>query len=167
MDIDIKKILIESYTLLIQNDHYLLEKDVNERSITHKFAEYIQQFLGDWHVDCEYNRDADDPKSLILKVSCTPSDDTEAVTVFPDIIIHKRGTNKNFAVIECKKTSSKISDDQKLRAYLREHNKLKYKHAYKVIFPVGNQFPKNPNNIKTKDYIIEIKEGDGSSSEMA
>ena len=38
------------------------------------------------------------------------SNDTEAITVFPDIIVHKRGTDENLLVIEMKKTTSKKTD---------------------------------------------------------
>lgn len=53
----------EALKILLKNDAYLLEHDVNERSITHKLAEYLQQELrkysefNDYQVDCEYNKD--------------------------------------------------------------------------------------------------------------
>ena len=41
---------------LIERDSFLFEADANERSITHKLAEYLQAQFQDWNVDCEYNR---------------------------------------------------------------------------------------------------------------
>lgn len=57
-------------------------------------------------------------------------DDDNAVTVFPDIIVHKRGSNTdNLLVIEFKKLSSRIKKDKdidKLNAFKRE---LGYQYA--------------------------------------
>jgi len=41
---------------LLEIDSYLLEIDVNERTITHRLAMYLQEEFEDWDVDCEYNR---------------------------------------------------------------------------------------------------------------
>ncbi len=57
-------------------------------------------------------------------------EDTEAKTVFPDIIIHKRKTTINLAIIEVKlrwKNKRKSFDYRKLKAYKAD---LKYLHAY-------------------------------------
>ena len=60
-------------------------------------------------------------------------DDLDAVTIFPDIIVHKRGTNdQNLLVVEVKKASSAISskyDFEKLRAFKAE---LRYAFAAHV-----------------------------------
>lgn len=45
--------------VLQKNDSFLLENEVNERTIAHKFAEYLQKQFPDWNVDCEYNRMGD------------------------------------------------------------------------------------------------------------
>ena len=92
---------------LKKNDWKLLKSDVNERSITHKLAIYLQENFPNFDVDCEYNRDGLDPKMLNLPVSNILDNDTEAKTVFPDIIIHERGTKNNILVIEVKKSSNR------------------------------------------------------------
>ena len=89
---------------LFKEDHYLLEEDANERSISHRLALYLQEMFPKWDVDCEYNRNLKEVKSLNMPSSCVSWDDTEARTVFPDIIVHHRGTNENLLVIEMKKT---------------------------------------------------------------
>lgn len=118
--------------VLFKYDSFLLENDVNERAISHKLAEYLQLQFTDFDVDCEYNRmngrNADVKyitKKLGLQVSkSVTSDDAEATTVFPDIIIHKRHSNKdNLLVVEIKKQSSKLGrehDFKKLRAFTSE-----------------------------------------------
>ena len=139
-----------AYNLLISKERHLFEIDVNERSLTHKFAEYLQIGFPDWNVDCEYNRIGIDKKILEKFKQKIDSDNAEGVTVYPDIIIHNRGTKENLVVIEAKKTSStaKDIDEDKLKAFKEE---LGYKFAYKVIFPVKEKF----EAIKVSECIIE------------
>ena len=116
-------------------DKKLLEIKVNERTITHKLAVYLQQNFPEFNVDCEYNRDErneidDLVKKLNLPTNNVSWDDTEAKTVFPDIIVHNRGTQeKNLLVIEVKKSSSSISgkvDRNKLIAFTKDHYNYKF-----------------------------------------
>lgn len=105
---------------LLIHDSPLLEFDVNERTVSHQLAVYIKSEFPDWDVDCEYNRNHDDIKRLMLPREKVDSDDTFAQTVFPDIIIHHRGTDENLVVIEIKKSSNPQSPDrdfQKLTAF--------------------------------------------------
>lgn len=86
----------------------MLSENLNERTITHKLAEYFQKYFQDYNVDCEYNRmmkgEEYITKKLNLKIEDIKTNDTTQKTVFPDIIIHKRGNNSdNFMVIEVKK----------------------------------------------------------------
>jgi hypothetical protein len=69
---------------LMANDRLLLQYDANERSISHKLAEYLQLEFTDWNVDCEYNRKGHDPKRLNLKVDQVFTDNTQAKTVYPE-----------------------------------------------------------------------------------
>ncbi len=124
---------------LLELDEHLLRVDANERSLTHRFAIYLQEQLREWHVDCEYNRNGVDPKRLILQDLQPTADDTDGQTVFPDVIAHKRGTQQNYVVIEFKKTSSRVPDCidlQKLNAY-RNDPRLRYDYALFVVFQVG------------------------------
>lgn len=54
----IKKIEI-AIDFLFSNDLYLLERGLNERSISSKLANYLQLLFFGYNVDCEYNGDAD------------------------------------------------------------------------------------------------------------
>ena len=88
----------------------LIKVDANERSITHHLAIYLQYEFTGWHVDVEYNRHFDDPKRQPRRPQEPPRqptpEDTDAVTVFPDIIVHHRGTDQNnLLVVEVKKAS--------------------------------------------------------------
>jgi len=139
MDTSVKQKVVRAYKELLRHDFYLLQVAANERSITHKFAEYLQREFPSYDVDCEYNRTGIEPKTLDrLKSELSkgvPLDDEDATTVFPDIIVHHRGTRNNFLVIEAKKdVKADPKDEKKLSAY---KEKLGYQHAYAVTFPTG------------------------------
>ncbi len=127
---DIERSVKMALSTLFERDAVLLHSDVNERTITHKFAEYLASEFPDWDVDCEYNRNHDRIKKLRTLPSRTvPIDNTDGISVFPDIIVHKRMTEENLLVIEVKKSTSCESskfDKQKLLAFKEE---LHYQHA--------------------------------------
>jgi hypothetical protein len=121
----IERALYASLDQLIRSDSEILINDLNERSITHRLANYLEPHFPGWNVDCEYNRNHDDPKRLEIKRRNIKSDDTHATTVFPDIIIHRRGTDNNLLVIEMKKTTSQEGDAYdmgKLNAFKKQLN---------------------------------------------
>jgi hypothetical protein len=135
----IEKALNASIDLLLEADADMLLVDVNERTISHKFAEYLEPYFPDWNIDCEYNRDGHEPKRLDIVPRNVMSDDTEVTTVYPDIIVHRRGTQQNLLVIEMKKTTSRENDDyhfRKLRAYKRQ---LAYRFAVFIKIGTGDQ----------------------------
>lgn len=117
-----------------EGESLVVATDANERSITHKLAEYLNievkgSLFKDFDVDCEYNRigkgDELATKRLQLKDYCRtyPTDvkpeDKDGTTVYPDIIIHQRGerglsTNlANLLIIEVKKSNNKNSKSRK------------------------------------------------------
>jgi len=124
---------------LFEADKKLLLDDTNERSITHRLAIYLEQEVAEleskYAVDVEYNRvteangATDSIKKRVAYDQISPScrgrkildDDTNAQTVFPDIIIHQRGSSDhNLLVIEVKKSSSDDSgecDKEKLERF--------------------------------------------------
>lgn len=124
---------------LLERDSYLLDIDANERSITFRFAMYLQAHLRDWEVDCEFNRDSIEPKRLGHFELYPGNDDEEAKTVFPDVIAHRRGTKENFLVVEFKKSTSRVDrniDRRKLLGYKRQ---LGYAHALFVEVGTGGK----------------------------
>lgn len=124
---------------LLERDKYLLEVDANERTIAARLALYLQIELSNWHVDCEYNRDGIEPKRLGHLDLEPNSEDTEARTVFPDIVVHERGTSNNYLVLELKKSSNTVPraiDFSKLRGYRRQ---LNYQYAVFIELTVGNE----------------------------
>ena len=115
--------VLDAVNLLMKHDSYLMKVDANERSIAHRFALHLQATMPDWHIDCEYNRDGVDPKRLEHLELNPDEEDTNAQTVFPDVIAHRRGTADNYLVIEIKKNTNHLSrgmDLAKLKGYKRE-----------------------------------------------
>lgn len=122
----------------IHMEIYLLMIDCNERSIAHRLAIYIEHQFPEWNVDCEYNRDGHDPKEI---VAGSGDNHEHGSRVFPDVIVHLRGTHRNLLVIELKKSSNWQSDEkdfQKLSAYC---NQLAYGHGLFLRLGVGGHQP--------------------------
>jgi len=111
---------------LSTNDSFLIDANTNERTISHKLAEYLQEEFPNlyWNVDCEYNRHGGEIKRLEIPQNKNSLDDIEAKTVFPDIIIHQRNNDdNNLLLIEVKKSSNTQSrrlDENKLIAFTKE-----------------------------------------------
>ncbi len=53
---DIEYILKKALDMLLSKDNYIIKIDVNERTITHRLARYLEDYFPDWNVDVEYNR---------------------------------------------------------------------------------------------------------------
>jgi hypothetical protein len=123
---EINHALNEALRTLLEKDAYILSMDINERSISHKLAVYLEPFFTEWSVDCEYNRNHDDPKKLEIQRRNVSNDDTQARTVFPDIIVHKRDTDENLLVIEMKKTTNQENDAFDLHKLNAFRSQLRY-----------------------------------------
>ncbi|NRA67515.1 MAG: hypothetical protein HRU19_23750 [Pseudobacteriovorax sp.] len=117
----------------IERDSILLDLEVHEQTMTHRFAVYLEEVIVedgyDFHVDCEYNKDERHTKKL----------DSDDKSVRPDIIVHIRDSLANILAIEAKK-GEKISayDSYKLNGYLE---KLNYQWAAQVLFPCDGNHP--------------------------
>ena len=138
-----------------------LPRDVNERALSHRLAVHLERevrkldprLLGesvapkDLSVDCEYNRRGDEPKrlhELAARIKAAageidPVADMRACTVYPDIIVHRRGpAGPNLIVIEVKRAEAPAEaigwDQDKLALYRTE---LRYLHAFLVLFGQG------------------------------
>jgi hypothetical protein len=137
---DVEQKLRRALKPVAEKDRELTERDANERSISHKLAEYLQREFCDWHVDCEYNREGHKPKRLTVP-ECpgqTSPSDIYARTIYPDIIVHRRGRRKNLLVIEVKKEGNPVGaecDKKKLEAFRQE---LGYEHAALITFQAHN-----------------------------
>jgi hypothetical protein len=122
---------------LLREDDYLLKVDANERSISHWLALYLADEFCEWDVDCEFNRDWHDPKRLQLEPDHLYSDDDQGTTVYPDIIVHRRGEPKNLLAIEIKKDSGG-NGDKDLRKLRALRGQLGYTHGLFLRFGTGH-----------------------------
>ena len=120
---------------LYERDYDLIKLDVNERSITHKLGEYLQQQFPDWNVDCEYNRKGKATKEIREEIGTVQSDDTEGRTIYPDIIVHLRNADNNLLVIEAKKNVKHIDDIDRIKIeYLIECDDFNYQYGCWISF---------------------------------
>ncbi|WNM18866.1 hypothetical protein [Flavobacterium capsici] len=170
--------------ILLRDDNWLLKKDLSERSISHKLAEYLQPLFKDYNVDCEYNGDIDRENHQERELGrkristlrqnlqhynlLTKENENEAEKelierlVYPDIIIHRRGSNAhNLCIIEVKKSTSQVPfhyDQIKLKAYTtKNYRNLNYQIGYFVKFVTGTE---------DYDYLIrEFQNGEGPELE--
>lgn len=130
------KLVRDALTLLENEQRELIELDVSERALSHHLAGYIAERVpGEFDVDVEYNRHRQYPKRLNLPPRDARDDELRATTVFPDIIVHVRGSDDwNEIVLEVKKLGESVDyDDLKLRAF---QTQLGYRHCGHVVLGV-------------------------------
>lgn len=119
--------------ILLKEDAFLLENLVNERSVAHKLAEYLQEQFPEWNIDCEYNKKGLDTKLLDNIHECDEQRKTDRV--LPDIIIHHRNSNRNLLVIEIKtKTDDSTCDKKKLKLFTSSNGEYHYSFGLYIKF---------------------------------
>ena len=96
----------------------LFEKDLGERTFTHRLAVHVEKQFEGWDVDCDYNRLGE--RTLLLpKGSIVSTDDHLGKSIYPDIVVHRRAVPDNLLAIEVRKASNHQPpehDQHKLRA---------------------------------------------------
>lgn len=113
---EIKAILSASLGRLFEQDDFLLRYAAHERSVAHKIAVYLgSAFEGHRHVDLEYNLHGHLIKRLAGIQEC--DDERRTDRIFPDIVVHMRGTDEfNTLVVEVKTgNGSRACDVRKLQ----------------------------------------------------
>src|SRR5580658_3252457 len=97
---------------------FLFEKDLGERTLTHRLAVHVERQFPGWQVDCDYNRLGE--RTLRLpKGSIVSTDDHLGKSIYPDIVVHQREIPNNLFAIEVRKATNHQSpehDAHKLRA---------------------------------------------------
>lgn len=153
-------IVNRSLCQLYEDDQFLLQERIHERTITHKYAEYLQYNLeeviinSDLIVDCEYNREVHDDEKTLPAPETTPEKELDEDTIFPDIIIHKRGSSdRNILVIEVKKannSNNRKSDRKRLQKLTtdREDGRFGYEYGLFLVMPVGTNWEEEKTTIE-------------------
>ena len=135
----------DQYLIVRKTDLSNEEIHLSERSIVFRFALYLFNRLQNsdlyyYDLDCEYNRNIDLEKKY-------HSNNGEILGCYPDIIIHKRGTNDdNLLVIEVKTwwNSNTDHDEDKLRDLTKQTSD--YRYEYGLSITLG----KDENSVKMK-----------------
>ena len=65
---EIKEIIKEVLNELYKKDKILIKNETHEITISHKIACYLTNKFENWDVDCEYNRDLENPKECNYKL---------------------------------------------------------------------------------------------------
>ena len=115
---------------LEENDQVLLFDEVNERSLVDHLAGYLNDRFDGYAVDVEYNRQRNRAKKY--KTVGQP-----ARRIFPDLVVHERGTDNNLLALQCKKSTNpenRAKDKQTLEEMKRDHG---YRCAVLVEIQVG------------------------------
>src|SRR5712671_4196313 len=102
---------------------HLLEKDLGERTLTHRLAVHLEKQFSGWQVDCDYNRLGE--RTLRLPHGTIVStDDHLGKSIYPDIVVHQREIPNNLLAVEVRKASNHqpVEHDQhKLQALTDPH----------------------------------------------
>src|ERR1700694_3899395 len=102
---------------------FLFEKDLGERTLTHRLAVHVERQFPGWDVDCDYDRLGE--RTLRLPHGTIVStDDHLAKSVYPDLVVHQRTIPNNLLAIEVRKASNHQPpehDRHKLRALTDPH----------------------------------------------
>jgi hypothetical protein len=112
-----------------QHEAFLLEKDLGERTLTHRLAVHIERQFDGWEVDCDYNRLGE----RLLKLphgSIISTDDGLGKSIFPDIVVHRRAVPENLLAIEVRKETNHQPvehDHHKLRGLTDPHMWFAYR----------------------------------------
>lgn len=124
-----KNKVIESVNQFLERDVGLLDLEAHEQAISHRIAVYLEYYIDGFHVDCEYNKNMENPKKIVFtefpsllgnncceggdsKSQCqllkeyfeSHHDHTDEITekikkLRPDIIVHHRRSNDKNEII--------------------------------------------------------------------
>jgi len=118
---------------------YLFEKDLGERTLTHRLAVHIERHFSGWEVDCDYDR-LGERMLRLPHGTIVSTDDHLGKSIYPDIVVHQRAIPNNLLAVEVRKTSNHQPpehDEQKLRALTDPH--LWFAYQIGVMLVLGNK----------------------------
>jgi hypothetical protein len=106
---------------------HLFEKDLGERTLTHRLAVRLEEQFPGWQVDCDYNRLGE---RTLRKATIVSTDDGNGKSIYPDIVVHQREVPDNLLAIEVRKAANlqpPEHDRHKLRAMTDPHSWFAYR----------------------------------------
>jgi len=121
------------------HETHLFERDLGERTLTHRLAVQVEKQFPGWEVDCDYNRLGE--RTLRLpKGTIVSTDDEIGKSIYPDIVVHQREIPNNLLAIEVRKASNHQPpehDQHKLRALTDPH--LWFAYRIGVLLALGRK----------------------------
>ncbi len=118
---------------------HLFEKDLGERTLTHRLAVQIEKHFPGWEVDCDYDRLGE--RTLRLPHGTVVStDDHFGKSIYPDIVVHQREIPNNLLAIEVRKANNHQPlehDQHKLQALTDPH--LWFAYRIGVLLTLGKK----------------------------
>jgi hypothetical protein len=163
-DLEVRRRVETALRQLSVLDSHLLQHDANERAITHRLAVYLANHFDGWEVDCEYDQLGDAPSRLFSELERQLAEvsgeepltrDTMGRTVYPDVIVHRRGTQENLLAIEVKKSTNPVPGDfdrTKLAGY-KDDPDLRFRYACIVRLEVSRPGDSSYGN---EPYSVEF-----------
>ena len=145
----LEKLIETALDELYEKDQYLLEHDVHERTIIFRFGHYLQNLMDDigefqtFNLDFEYNRNGQDPK----RIPQSPQNG-----ILPDLIIHRRGSNKyNLLVLKFKTPwNTNVEDDcKKLQQLVDIHGTYSYLCGKSILLGMSRE------NVVIKTFLCQ------------
>jgi len=97
--------LIAALREFYARETFLLERDLGERTLTHRLAVHVEKQFSGWEVDCDYDRLGERTMRL-PHGTVTSTDDHLGKSVYPDIVVHQRDIPNNLMAIEVRKASN-------------------------------------------------------------
>ena len=117
----------------------LFERDLGERTLTHRLAVHLERQFDGWDVDCDYNRLGE----RLLKLphgSIVSTDDELGKSIFPDIVVHRRAVPENLLAVEVRKATNHQPvehDHHKLRGLTDPHLWFAYRVGVLLVLTRG------------------------------
>ena len=108
-------------------ERVILERDLGERTLTHRLAVQIERHFPGWDVDCDYNR-LGDRTMLLPRGAIVSTDDPLGKSVYPDIVVHRRTVPTNLLAIEVRKAANHqpLLEESAARGIVPGNSKLRY-----------------------------------------
>lgn len=124
---EIEAIVNAAVATLYEQDAQAIQFDVAERMLSARLAALLSPAFPDHSVHAEYNRHGVEPKGIEMPDA---QGKPTFKLVYPDIIVHRPGTDDdNLLVIEMKKSTNGMKDEQDLEKLDRIKYQLGYSYA--------------------------------------
>lgn len=131
--------VVKAIETFYAHEGLLFDKDLGERTLTHRMAVHLERQFDGWEVDCEYNRLGE----RLLKLphgTIVSTDDELGKSIFPDIVVHRRAIPENLLAVEVRKATNHQPiehDHHKLRGLTDPHLWFAYRIGVMLVLGKG------------------------------